>query len=325
LDKKAIAIVGCGNVGSRHLQAIAKLPATVIVDIIEPSESARRLAESRLTEVPHNKSNLHLNWYKSIHDLKFGGHLLTIVATSSIDRINTIDQLLESGHSRFLIEKMVCQSAKDYDTLLSKIKAHDAKGWVNTPRRYYKSYQEIRECFGTTGPIHISVLAGNMGLGSNAIHFLDLFSWFCNDYKISLGEALYDKVFPNKRGPNLVEFAGTIIGFSRDASILEVSFLPSNEDMPLIVSITTKDMHLAINESKEKFIAESNSCLSNLKFQNEYVSDLTARIANDILTTDNCLLPTLENSYYSHCELFRIFNAHLKKLTGMERELCPIT
>lgn len=322
MHDKTIAIVGCGNVGSRHLQAVAKLPFHVNVDIVEPSESAQQVAKARLAEVPNNRLNL--NWYKSIHDLKRKSDLV-IVATSSTGRSGIIIQLLESGHSRFLIEKMVCQSFKEYETLLSKTKLHGAKGWVNTPRRYYKSYQEIRNCLHASGSIHISVVAGNIGLGSNAIHFLDLFSWFCNDYKVRLKEVLDDKLFPNKRGSDLVEFAGTVIGFSQDGSVLEISFLPSNEDMPLIVSITTKDVHLAINESKEKFFVEPNDCLSNLKFQNEYVSDITMRIANDILAKDNCELPTLEDSYYSHCELFRIFNAHIKKLTNQEKELCPIT
>lgn len=324
MDKKTITIVGCGNIGSRHLQAIAKLPVPANVDIVEPSENARQVAKSRLAEIRHNKSDLDVSWHKSIHDLKRKGDL-TIVATSSVGRSSIMGQLLESGHSRFLVEKMVCQSAKEYEELLAKIKAHGAKGWVNTPRRYYKSYQEIRECLCASSPIHISVVAGNIGLGSNAIHFLDLFSWFCNDYKIRLKEVLYDKIFPNKRGSDLVEFAGTIMGFSQDASTLEVSFLPSSIDVSLIVSITTKDTHLAINESKEIFLAESNDCLGNLKFRNEYVSDITTRIANDIFIKDDCLLPTLQDSYFSHCELFRIFNAHIKKLTNQEKELCPIT
>lgn len=324
MDKKTITIIGCGNIGSRHLQAIAKLPVPVCVDVVEPSESARQAANSRLAEVPPNKSDLDLSWHKSIHDLKRSGDL-TIVATSSVGRSSIISQLLESGHSRFLVEKMVCQSAKEYEVLLAKIKVHGARGWVNTPRRYYKSYQEIRECLHTCSPIHMSVVAGNIGLGSNAIHFLDLFSWFCNDHKIRLKETLHDEIFPNKRGSDLVEFAGTIMGFSQDASTLGVSFLPSNIDIPVIVSITTKDTHLVINESKEQFLAEPNDYLSNLKFQNEYVSDITTRIANDIFAKDNCLLPTLQDSYFSHCELFRIFNAHIKKLTNQEKELCPIT
>ncbi|HXV45761.1 MAG TPA: hypothetical protein VD736_03720 [Nitrososphaera sp.] len=320
---KTITIVGCGNVGSRHLQAIAKLPFPVSIDVVEPNESARQLAKLHLTEVAHKTSSIAVGWHKSICDLKRNSDL-TIVATSSIGRSSIISELLEHGHSRFLIEKMVCQSAIDYEMLLRRMQARGAKGWVNTPRRYYKFYQKVRECL-RSGPIHMSVAAGNVGLGTNAIHFLDLFSWFCNDYKILLKEALYDKLFPNKRGPDLVEFAGTIIGSSQDGSILEVSFLPSIEDMPLIVSITAKDMHFAVNESREKIIAEPNDCLGNEKFQNEYVSDVTTRIANDIFSEDECLLPRLQDSYLSHCELFRIFSNHIKKLTSQEMELCPIT
>ena len=50
-----ILLVGCGNVGSRHLQALAKIPFSLKIDIIEPNSSSKKLGLSRLEEISYNK------------------------------------------------------------------------------------------------------------------------------------------------------------------------------------------------------------------------------------------------------------------------------
>ena len=51
--KKRIILVGCGNIGSRHLQAIAKLSYDIQVDIVEPNNDAVSLAKTRLNPKLH--------------------------------------------------------------------------------------------------------------------------------------------------------------------------------------------------------------------------------------------------------------------------------
>ena len=325
MARKKIVLIGCGNIGSRHLQAAAKLPFPCTVQVVEPNETSQELAKSRLADVAYDRNAHDFHWHKSIQDLK-GKSDLTIVATSAAGRGAVISDLVNSGHSRFLIEKMVCQSEAEYRSLLSTIEASEGKAWVNTPRRYYKSYLRIREHFHNQ-PIHLSVVAGNEGLGSNAIHFLDLFSWFSGDYKAKLGgDFLFDKLFPNKRGPDFLEFAGYITGASPNGSSLNISFFPFDEHIPLTVSIVSRDTHVVINETNAKIfnLAPKNHPLGE-DFQNEFVSDTTTQIASDIISKDECLLASLEDSFVAHSELFRIFNAHIEKLTGEKKELCPIT
>ena len=54
---KKILIIGCGNIGSRHLQAILKLKNKVIIEIIEPDLNSQSLAKMRLKEIKYNKKN----------------------------------------------------------------------------------------------------------------------------------------------------------------------------------------------------------------------------------------------------------------------------
>lgn len=203
-------------------------------------------------------------------------------------------------------------------------KKNNAIGWVNTNRRCFPFFQRLKNFIDPDEDIKISVTAGNKGLGSNAIHFIDLFLWIKNSSKISLiGDYLTDKLYSNKRGDQYVEFSGTIIGQISN-SIIKISFL-SEDDLPLILDIKTKDRHIVIDETHEKIIKIQNLSKFDTSFKYLHVSDLTLLITSDILENNSCCLPKLDDLFIAHCELFKIFNSHVKKLTNKELTMCPIT
>ena len=49
--KPQIILIGAGNIGSRHLQALALLDRPAQVYVVEPSEEARVLSKSRFESV----------------------------------------------------------------------------------------------------------------------------------------------------------------------------------------------------------------------------------------------------------------------------------
>ena len=99
---KKFTLVGCGNVGRRHLQALAKLPFDIDVKIVEQSKDAQDLAKTRLNEVQKKDTNNKFSWYESIKELDESGDL-TIVATTAIDRVKILNALLEVGENKFLV------------------------------------------------------------------------------------------------------------------------------------------------------------------------------------------------------------------------------
>ncbi len=318
--KKNIILVGCGNIGSRHLQALIKLQDEVIINVVEPQIKAQKIAQS-LIHKEKIKTLPTINWFKNILQINQKSDLV-IIATNSKGRINLILQLLEQGNKRFLIEKMVCQSKSEYIKIISKMKKYKAKAWVNTPRRYFKSYQKIKKLLGNDNLV-LNVDAGNLGLGSNAIHILDLFSWFVNDYDVTVnGDYLNNKILPNKRGKDFVEFTGTLIGKSKKDAFLSITFHPK-PDIPLTVMFINKNMKIILNETDSKLLM--NTGKEKLDFKNDFVSNITDKITRDILEKDSCLLPTLQNSFVTHIELFRIFNKHLNKIQNVQHKLCPVT
>ena len=91
----------------------------------------KNLAKLRLNEIKFNKKNHQIFWYNSTDKIKKIGDLV-IIATLSQGRANLIINLLKMGHKKFLIEKPVCQSKQEFDTLLKNMKFFKATGWVNT-------------------------------------------------------------------------------------------------------------------------------------------------------------------------------------------------
>ena len=322
---KRICLVGCGNIGSRHLQAIAKLPFEVEVDIVEPDLESILLGKKRLDEVDYNNKTHKFSWHKNIEELE-GNSELTIIATTVVGRVDLLINLAEKGHRRFLVEKIVCQSDKEYERLMKKINELKVKGWVNTNRRYFESYKKLKEYFKESKNIHFSVTASNLSaLATSSIHFIDLFSYFVNDYNISLNEEfLLNEIFLNKRGNNFVEFAGTIIGSVKNGSTFSMTSLPATK-LPTIINIIGNDKHIMVNETNEELIDLINPENNNFNFKYENVSGLTNKIIQDIFENDKCDLTTLKNSQILHKEIFKIFNSHIKKITNKEMEFCPIT
>lgn len=325
VNNRKIILVGCGNIGSRHLQAVVKLKNDVLIEIVEPNIKSQKLAKSRLKEIKYNKGTHKIFWHKSIEQISNKSDVV-IVATNSLGRIDLIQKLLDLGHERFIIEKVVCQSSDEYKKLLQFMKKFHAKGWVNTNRRYFKAYRSIKEKFTDSNYIHLSVFASNSDLGTNAIHFFDLFSWLVENYKIKLnGEFLTNQIFDNKRGENFKEFLGTIIGFSKN-SFASLTFFPAKKES-FIIKIYGENGFAYVNELEEQGYFLDNKGKGKVKLNAKFghTSELTTKIIQDIFSTDDCLLPTLKDSYHLHRELFRIFNRHIKKVLNKDVELCPIT
>ena len=313
---KKVTLIGCGNIGSRHLQGLVRSSFGLNIDIVDPSENSKSLAQERLKEVNYDSSEFEFNWYDSIDSIEKSDFV--ILATPSTNRIEIVSKLLEKGFSRFVIEKMVCQSSLEYDTLIKMITENNAS------RRYFDSYNKIKGQLNS-GPYHIFVNCGNEGLGSNAIHFIDLFSWLTDSTDLHLdGSYLQNKIYQNKRGDEFVEFAGTIIGNNGNGSNLSLNFFPF-DNLPMYVGIFGPQNSLLIDESQGKLYNFRDNTKKLKEFTIEFQSTLTTKIVKDILEKDYSLLPTLEDSYLAHIELFRIFNTHIKKISNKEVEKCPIT
>ena len=103
-----------------------------------------------------------------------------------------------------------------------------------------------------------------------------------------------------------------------------MKFLP-HLDNNVFVEIITNELKIIIDETDEKITVYQDKRNYNLEYNHESVSNTSIQIIDDILKNDKSLLPTLNDSFIGHAELFRIFNSHINKLLKENLELCPIT
>lgn len=325
---KKIVIVGCGQLGSRHLQAVIKLKYPLKIQIVEPDEKNQEIAMDRAKEIISAGQDIQLEWYKSINNIDHNPDL-TIVATPSIGRSAILMQLLDMGHQRFLIEKMICQSDEEYEDILKSLTAKKARGWVDCTRPYFPFYRKLIDIMEKEQQIFFKVSGGNHGLGSNIIHFLELFGRIRGSLEdITLfGDHLYPSLLPNKRGEHLVEFAGTIIASTPERCLASIAFHPLN-NAPIIVDVMSEHYRALVNENSTKalFAAEENGWQwEESNFEVMFSSSLTTEIAHEIMENDACRLTTLEDIYPVHKNLVNLFNDHICKISGKRPLLCPIT
>ena len=303
-----------------------KFQDKISIDVVEPNKKSKNNALVLINKLSKIKSPK-INWFTSIQDLTDSGDIV-IVATNSVNRPKLIEILLKQGNKKFLIEKMVCQSSNEYKSLISIFKKFNANGWVNANRRYFRSYQKIKQLFSSSKSLELSVHLGNSGLGTSSIHFVDLFCWLENNYDVRLnGTYLFDQIYSSKRGRSFKEFAGTVVGSNNRKSFLTIS-THNNQSVPpsVIVEIYDGKRHVMINELKEKiYFLTDYEKLPKFSFKFGHTSELTYKIIQDILKNNSCLLPTLQDSYKSHSELFQIFNNHLSKHLHHKVQKCPIT
>ena len=144
---KQIAIIGAGQLGSRHLQGLAKLQLECEITVIDPMSASLAVARQRFDEMPVNPAMRGVRYQTEIGDLPLDLDLVIIATTADI-RLAVMESLLAHSKVRcLLLEKVLFQDLADYPEAQALLAAHQVRTWVNCPRRVFPIYQEVREFF----------------------------------------------------------------------------------------------------------------------------------------------------------------------------------
>ena len=109
----ALAIIGGGQIGSRHLQALAQLDRAAIVHVVDPNPASLATSRSRFEEARPHGSAVDLSMHESFGALPPALDV-AIIATSADVRLEVLRQLLEITHVKYLIlEKVLFQRERE--------------------------------------------------------------------------------------------------------------------------------------------------------------------------------------------------------------------
>ena len=190
MDKKSVLIVGFGVMGCRHAQSFLDKKKDYEVHILEPSDES---IKQNIKRIGAEKSDF--IWYKNIDNIPLLD--IAIIATSSYPRFEIVKNLIKMGYKKFLLEKVVFQSEKQFSTIIKMIDESDSVAYCNFVNRYFVAYNNIKKQLDRSNKkININVLGGalQLGLGCNAIHYIDILQYLTNNDEIQLTDSLSGEI-----------------------------------------------------------------------------------------------------------------------------------
>jgi predicted dehydrogenase len=197
--------------------------------------------------------------------------------------------------SAWILEKVLAQSIQQVDQIERTLAGHSLV-WVNTPRRLMTWHQEIKAQLLACGPasLRVRMFGGNWGLACNAIHFIDLVSWWTGASVEGVESRMLGDWQPSKRSGFQEVFGSLMVNF-RDASTLEL--ICNKSDAVPRIEVETPEGIWLIEETAGKADGPSGQQIAGqLSFQ----SALTAPLVEQILTFGRCELPSLADSAAQH-------------------------
>jgi len=324
---KKVLIVGCGQLGSRHAQALAGAGLINAITVVDPSPEALALGHSRVHEIAGAKT-ITWQWCTALEQAK-GPFDAAVVATQAPGRVELIKTLVRAfGIKLLLVEKIVAQSTKDYTDLMAFAREEHARIWVNCKSRAYQVHQYIKTKLLADEPILYTASGGNHGLGNNGVHHADLFIFFDGARSIEPFGSYIDPVLhASKRGSHIMDLSGTLCGKTSKGSQLTISFAAGHMGPDQIFIAGSKSRFMVDHLQRTAFEShESEKWAWKPLAWNEdiLVSCMTKQFMKDILERRACLLPDLEQCYPAHEFILGQLQPAFQAL-GKSADLCPVT
>ena len=322
-----VLINGCGEIGTRHLQAAVTLPGVSAIDVVDPRPESLALGRRRIGEIPDARPDIPIRWLTSIADAEPAD--LCVVATRAQGRFNVVLEAADRGSRAFLLEKLVTSSVAEYEELLSLAETRALPMWVNCKTRTYPFHKRTRERFAGDEPIQFHVIAGNDGLGCTGVHSVDLFAFYDRCTSISPVSAAIDPVLHHtKRGNGILDLSGTLTAVSDRGSSLVLSFAADHPTHPVFVVSSSR--HRFVLDQARPFAQESSAAAnwawSPVAFEGNFlISHMSRAFISDILDHGTCELPTLRECFLAHAYLLTALQPWFSTLMGREVDELPIT
>jgi hypothetical protein len=323
---KSIVIIGAGQLGSRHLQALRLIDEPIRIQVVDPSHESLKVAEERFNQVKKDFFG-EIQFLTEI-DLVASEIFLAIVATNSIVRRHVIERLVQLKTVKYLVlEKVLFSESCDYEIVDKLLKDKNIKCWVNCPRRMFPVYQELKEHL--KGKLNMVVEANNFGLGCNGIHMVDLFAYLTGENEIIISNEFLDEEILESKRKGYIEFSGTITGTTKRRDLFQLTSYSTGTSMATLM--LSDFQHRFIIKENDEIILEhatisDNGTIWEVKtFKMPYQSELTNMVLNDLIRTGNCGLTLFQDSIKHHLSLINQFLAFMQKNGVNKPTQCLIT
>lgn len=315
---KNICIIGAGNIGSRHLQALAKVSQPLFVQVIDPSPDSLSLAKTRYEEIKPANPKHKLTFSQSVKDVI--AHIdIAIIATTSNIRSMMTKQLLDKTSVKYIIfEKILFDKFNQYKEMTNLISTKKAKAWVNCSRRTMPFYRGLKE--EVKGQkIHYIVSGSQWGLACNAIHLVDHIAYLTNCYDFQVDTTKLTSILIESKRKGFSELTGTLSINFENGSFASFTCYPTS-NTPQIMQILSENFRCLTLETENKSYISSHKSKWQWELKTTpmlYQSEMTNHLVSSLLKSGSCELTPYNLSSKLHLQLFepllKFVNQHSEK------------
>ena len=296
-----ILLVGCGNIGYRHLEGLLNTDLSLNITVIEISQLTIKEQIKKIKQKKFKNKKINFSNNFSIRRLKFD---LVICATTAYKRFDLIKKLVNRfNFSKILIEKLAFQNVNDFENALQLFKKNEIQCWVNCPRREFKLFKKIKRQNKNINRLSIDVSGDKWNMASNSIHIFDLFYFFVNTPVNFTQKKINLKKIPSKHH-NFFELTGKFKIYNKKYSI---SMSDQRKKRGFTIKIKTPKTKYYIDENKKFVKVSANNKIFFKKITIPLQSQTTKSFIKRIAYNKKILLPTLLEAYLPHKMVYSSF------------------
>src|SRR3989344_1804660 len=324
MQRKKIYIIGAGQIGSRHLQALKSVKIPLEITAIDSSEESLRIAKERYDAMPEGTVAQKIE-YRA--DIPTGEKVtLAIIATTSSIRAALTKELLGKSEVKYLIlEKLLFQKKDDYGAIGTLLKAKKVKTWVNCNMRTVPFYHALKKEF--QGQKITYILHGNQsGLLTDLTHHLDLIMFITGAKNFSVRTGMLDTKTKESKRKGYLELTGTLYTEFDDGSI-GLFRCDAEGATPKIIEILSNNRRYIIREPESKALVSKSPewQWEEIPAPIHFQSQMTTSLVEGLLAKGVCGLPTYDESSRYHLQVLEPLQKFLNSMSSKKYTSYPFT
>ena len=320
-----ILVLGCGKIGSRHIQSLAESKHGLRLHAADKSDDSLVRVQNIFNNVSHKNKQTKLIITKDISKIKDQVDIVIIASNSNV-RAKLIQSVLDNLNPRHIIlEKVLFSKSDDYKRFEKIFEQINAKVWVNQYMGYEFSF--LSKYINTNDKFDMKV-SGNWGLCCNSVHFIEIFHHLCGRLPLNFIDCSFSDHYEKSKRDGYYELFGTIKIASSQNHELILDCNPNEDESIKILEINTESYKL-----KDIWVSEHHNCNYITKdgenFSERHYSrrqsERTLEIVESLMKNDNCNLPLYSYSSYHHLLILDEFKKKFIQLGIDVNDGVPIT
>jgi len=322
-----IAIIGCGQIGSRHLQGLSKIENGAVIFLVDNLDSNIQRSIKRFKEVlPQDQRHKFQVNIRDIDKIECDIDIAIFSSTAATRSMLTKKFLSYTKVKYIIFEKFLFQNRADFKEIQDLLKFKKIKAWVNQWMSSSYAFKEMNNWFGNDLQ-EIKIDGRNWGMCCNSVHYLDYFDYISSRQGLIISNSNIDsKVINSKRNDNF-ELTGMITVKSKSGMKMTLTSQNLKTDGIVNIRMLGKSKTLDASFFKNTIICKYYDELAgeNCKqYEIPLQSQLTGNIVEKIFYNESCSLPTYDQSVRQHLIIFDCFKIVFKQQLQLINK-CPVT